>query len=148
MVLGASWWSVIHPTELIRASSYGQQCRYHWKKNLQQLLDLLTSSIVVHPPVNSGESEEKPVGVKCRATMPFFLFCLFGFLFFPPLASLYFIFTWSCPKHSFQGFHFRHAGRDGAEFQLARQEPSVAAPQRCYLVLCQVPESQAGKYQA
>ena len=81
--LGASWWSVTHPTDLIRASSYGQQCRSHWKKNLQQLLDLLTSSMVIHPPVNSGESEEKPVGLKCRDTMPFPLFCLSVVGFFP-----------------------------------------------------------------
>ena len=87
-VLGAGWWSVTHPADLIRASSYGQQYRCHRKKNVQQLFDLLTSPVVIHPPVISGESEEKPVGLKCRDAMPFALFCLFF-----PSPSLYFTLT-------------------------------------------------------
>lgn len=109
-----------------------------------ELLDLLTSSMAIHPGVNSGESEETPVGLKCRDIMPFFLFGWVGFLLFLS-TLLYFFFTWSCPQHSLRGYRLRHAAGDGAEFPLTRLEPGLAAPQRCCLVLCQVPKPKAGK---
>lgn len=39
-----------------------------------------------------------------------FSLVFFGWVFFP-LTLLYFLSTWSCPEHNFQGSHFRDAVR-------------------------------------
>lgn len=83
----------------------GQQRRWHCKKNLQQLSDLFTFSMEIHPP---GRARGR-VGLKCRDTMPFSLI-FFGWVVFP-LTLLYFLSIWSCPKRNFQGSHFKDAVR-------------------------------------